>query len=119
MTTNDPAWVPDACTLPTVERPLRLAEFDDLFATAVRRVEPVTPTHARLHLRGAKGLAAAVRDLTARETECCSFFDFTVTPDTAGEGETVTLDVEVPPPYTDVLHALARRAGEIAAGQTP
>jgi hypothetical protein len=24
--------VPDACTLPAVERPLRLAEFDDLFA---------------------------------------------------------------------------------------
>jgi len=25
--------VPDVCTLPTAERPLRLAEFDELFAT--------------------------------------------------------------------------------------
>jgi len=32
------SWVPDACTLPTAERPLRLAELDDLFATAVRAV---------------------------------------------------------------------------------
>ena len=30
--------VPDACTLPTVDRPLRLAEFEDFFASAVRRV---------------------------------------------------------------------------------
>jgi hypothetical protein len=26
---------PDACSLPAAERPLRLAEFDDLFATEV------------------------------------------------------------------------------------
>jgi hypothetical protein len=119
MTTNDLAWVPDACSLPTVDRPLRLAEFDDLFATAVRRVEPATPTHARLHLSGATGLVATVRDLTARETECCSFFDFTVTPETAEKGETVILDIEVPAQYTDVLDALTRRASAVAAGQTP
>ena len=28
-------WVPEACTLPTVEQPLRLIEFDELFATAL------------------------------------------------------------------------------------
>ena len=39
MTNDEQVWVTDACTLPTVERPLRLAEFDDLFATAVRAVE--------------------------------------------------------------------------------
>ena len=27
------AWVPEACTLPTVEQPVRVAEFDELFAT--------------------------------------------------------------------------------------
>lgn len=32
--------VPAACTLPTAERPLRLAEFEELFATAVRGVRP-------------------------------------------------------------------------------
>ena len=38
------AWVPEACTLPTVEQPLRVAEFDELFATAVRPVERVDLT---------------------------------------------------------------------------
>jgi hypothetical protein len=31
-------WVPDACTLPTEEVPLRVAEFDALFASTLRRV---------------------------------------------------------------------------------
>jgi hypothetical protein len=95
--------IPDACTLPTAERPLRLAEFDDLFATAVRRVEPIDATHARWHLTGPAGLADRVRDLTARETECCSFFTFTISGD-------VIVDVEVPPAYADVLAALTQRA---------
>ena len=116
MTTRDLAWVPDSCSLPTAERPLRLAEFDDLFATAVRRVEPVTPTHARLHLAGATGLAATVRDLTARETECCSFFRFAVHPG-APEDETLTLDIEVPARYADVLAALVTQAHAAAAGR--
>src|SRR5437660_8971680 len=30
------SWVPQACTLPTVERPLRAAEFAALFAESVR-----------------------------------------------------------------------------------
>jgi hypothetical protein len=29
-------------------------------------------------LSGPVGLEASVRDLAVRETECCSFFDFTV-----------------------------------------
>ncbi|WP_406079134.1 hypothetical protein [Micromonospora sp. NBC_00858] len=83
--------VPDACTLPTVEQPLRLAEFDELFATAVRRVETLTATHARMTLIGEAGLtAAAVRDLTARETGCCSFFTFTIT-EPADDGEALIL----------------------------
>lgn len=103
--------VPDACTLPTAERPVRLREFDDLFAGAVRRVDPVTPTHTRMRLTGAAGLEATVRDLTAREAGCCSFLTFTVTPEPAEEGEALTLDVEVPPQYADVLASLAARAG--------
>jgi hypothetical protein len=67
--------IPDACTLPTVDRPLRLAEFDDLFATALRDVEILAPTHAGMRLSATVGLAERVRDLAARETECCSFFD--------------------------------------------
>ena len=111
--------VPDACTLPTVERPLRLAEFDDLFTTAVRQVDPVTPTHARMRLTGGAGLEATVRDLTARETACCSFFTFTVTREPARDGEALTLDVEVPPRYADVLASLAERAVTTALAGTP
>jgi hypothetical protein len=107
--------VPDACTLPTAERPLRLAEFDELFATAVRRVEPVTGEHVRMWLTGPAGLAQAVRDLTARETECCSFFAFTVTPEAAGDGEALWLDIAVPAQYTDVLDSLAQRAAAVSA----
>ncbi|GAA4263602.1 hypothetical protein [Dactylosporangium darangshiense] len=113
--------VPDACTLPTAAQPLRLAEFDALFTTAVREVETVSPTHARMQLTGPAGLEAAVRDLAARETECCSFFTFTITTQpTAGDGaEALTLDVEVPAAYTDVLASLAGRASAVAAGATP
>jgi hypothetical protein len=100
--------IPDDCTLPTAERPLRLAEFDALFATSLRQVEPVTSTEARMRLAGPAGLEATVRDLTARETECCSFFTFTVTREAAADGEAVTLDIEVPAPYADVLAALIR-----------
>ncbi|GAB3849332.1 hypothetical protein ACFPIJ_36450 [Dactylosporangium cerinum] len=103
--------IPDACTLPTVERPLRLAEFDDLFATAVRQVDVVSPTHARMRLTGPAGLEATVRDLTAREAACCSFFTFTFSVTPAEDGTAVTLDVQVPSPYADVLASLAGWAG--------
>jgi hypothetical protein len=96
----------DECTLPTAERPLRLAEFDALFAAAVRRVETLGPTHARLRLTGPAGLEATVRDLTARETECCSFFTFTTTAD----GENLVLDIQVPGACAEVLAALVERA---------
>lgn len=96
---------PQACTLPTAEQPLRLAEFTELFRHTVR-VEPVTPTSAWIHLSGPDGLAGQVRDLARRESECCSFFRFTVTED----GERVVLGVEVPPERADVLAALLRLA---------
>jgi hypothetical protein len=109
--------VPDACTLPTVDQPLRLAEFDDLFATAVRQVARIDAHHVRLRLAGPVGLAASVRDLTARETQCCSFFAFTVAPEQAADGEALTMDIEVPSQYADVLDSLAQRASTVAAGR--
>ena len=109
---------PDACTLPTAERPLRLAEFDNLFATAVRAVEPLDPGHVRMSLTGPAGLAEMVRDLTARETGCCSFFSFTVTPHPAADGEALTLDIAVPEAYVDVLGSLAQRAAAVSV-RTP
>ena len=91
----------DGCTLPTEQRPLRRAEFDALFTTLVRS-ERIAPGHLRLFLDADTG---AVRDLTNRETECCSFFRFTVSPQPSG----VVLDIEVPPVRVPVLDAIAAR----------
>jgi hypothetical protein len=96
--------VPEACTLPTGERPLRLAEFDTLFATALRDQRRLSPTRLRWRLEPAAEPTA--RDLTARESACCTFFTFTY----ARDSQTVRLDVEVPAAYVDVLDALAARA---------
>src|SRR6478752_975712 len=74
MTDVDDVWVPEACTLPTVDRPLRLSEFDDLFATSLQELSRISPTVLRWSFDPAAEEAA--RDLTARETECCSFFTF-------------------------------------------
>ncbi|MCO8275920.1 hypothetical protein M1L60_35610 [Actinoplanes sp. TRM 88003] len=95
-------WVPDACTLPTAQQPVRLAEFDELFARSLRGQERLSPTELRWDLDPAA--EAAARDLTARESECCSFFTFSF-----GVG----LIVEVPPAYVDVLDALERRAAAV------
>jgi len=100
----------DACTLPTADRPLRLAEFDALFATNLRRVEH-RDADVRLHLAGAEGLVEQVRDLAERETSCCSFFAFTLT----GTDQALTLDISVPPARQEILDALATRAEEISA----
>ncbi len=97
-----PVDVPDACTLPTAERPLREREFEKLCLDALDRHERVSAGHLRLSFVGDRRLDETVRDLAARENECCSFFDFTVTP-TAG---TVVLDVKVPAAHIAVLDGL-------------
>lgn len=98
--------MPEACTLPTVERPLRLAEFDELFVRSVLSVERLDPARLRLDLEPDASVAARAADLVVRETGCCSFFTFTLTA-TAG---TVRLDVAVPATQVDVLDAMADRA---------
>jgi hypothetical protein len=111
-------WVPaGSCTLPTGAQPLRVAEFDDLFASSLRSVEHsgAAATRARLVLSGDTGLATRARQLADAETACCSFFTFTLTPLAAGvPGETVVaLDIEVPPSRSDVLAALVQRADRL------
>ena len=114
MTSLD--WVaPQACTLPTTEQPLRVAEFDTLFAHLVA-VDRVDATRARLVLaagprRKADDFTAAVRDLTERESACCSFFTFVVD----GESDDLMLQVSVPQQHRDILKALAARAVEQSA----
>jgi hypothetical protein len=113
--------VPDACTLPTAEQPVRQAAFDDLFATALRGQHRLSPTRLRWELDPA--VATDARELARRESACCSFFTFTFAADTTADADTeagadaeaeadtgLRLDVEVPEPYVPVLDALAARA---------
>ena len=104
-------WVPPACALPSAERPLRVAEFDQLFASALQSVQRSGPASARLVFDAAA--EQATRMLTVRESECCSFFAFTIT----RAGDRVLLDVGVPPAQAQVLDALVARAHS-ACGST-
>jgi hypothetical protein len=104
MTDNDKWWTVQACTLSAVERPFRLAEFDDLFATALRGQERLSPTRLRWVLDPA--VESRARDLTGRESQCCSFFTFTFT-QTDGA---LVLDVQTPSSQTAVLDGLAELA---------
>ena len=99
-------WIPAACTLPTVERPTRVAEFDWLLGTAVRGVDRMDDTRLRLELDPTTDIAARAAQLAAKETACCSFFTFTLT----AEGAGVRLDVAVPEGRADILDAFAARA---------
>lgn len=99
----------DACTLPTVERPLRVAEFDDLFRQAVVSVER-DGLSTLLTLEGGRGLRDRVADLTARESQCCSFFEFSL--DDTDDG--LVLGIAVPATRTAILDALTDRALELS-----
>lgn len=98
------AWVPQACTLPTAEQPLRVAEFDRLFSSAVA-VDRPAPDRLTVVLTGGRDVANVARDLVARETRCCSFFAFSV----VERGDATELEVRVPPEQVAVLDAVAAR----------
>ncbi|WP_280401335.1 hypothetical protein [Nocardia carnea] len=97
-------WVSDDCTLPTVEQPTRVAEFDRFFADAVRDIR--RPASARLELVFAHDAEPVARDLAARESSCCSFFTF----DFTSTAEWSVMRVSVPASYIEVLDAFAARA---------
>jgi hypothetical protein len=96
---------PESCTLPSAERPVRAAEFADLLAGATRGARRPEPTRLQLDLAPGRETAARAAGLAAAETECCSFFTFTLT----AAGGTLTLDIAVPPAHAGVLDALAAR----------
>ncbi len=100
-------WVPDSCTLPTEQVPLRVAEFNDLFAQALRSLRRLEPTRLRLALADTTQIRTTVADLVAQETACCSFFDFTLT---HGHDGGLWVDVRVPAGREAVLDGLARQA---------
>jgi hypothetical protein len=95
-------WAPEACTLPTSQRPLRVAEFDDLF---VHVQSSVRLESTRLDLVLPRGVEADARDLAQRESACCSFFMFEF--DSAGDD--VVMHLGVPPTQVEVLDAIEVR----------
>lgn len=110
MTTADEGnWASQACTLPTAEQPLRIADFDNLFSEGLRDLKRQSPTQLTMTLDPATEKTA--RDLAARETNCCSFFGFTFTP---ADSETLQLQITVPPAHIEVLDALTARAANAA-----
>jgi hypothetical protein len=113
---NDSAaeLIAGACTLPTIEQPLRGAEFAALFASAVREVVRSGPTH--LLLRIDSSAEATARDLTDREQACCSFFDFTFAP--AEAVSFLWLHIAVPVPYVPVLDSIEERARSAISAPT-
>ncbi|GAA2624767.1 hypothetical protein SMC26_18410 [Actinomadura fulvescens] len=102
----DQEWAPDACTLPTAERPLRTAEFDKVFTKTVTRAEFMEPARLRLSLSAGPRATGEIAALLAAETACCSFFTFTLTI----AAETTSLEVTVPARRTDVLNGFAAQA---------
>jgi hypothetical protein len=98
--------IPESCTLPTAERPLRLREFEALLTTAVHQVGRESETRLTLHLGGDESLEGQTRALVDREASCCSFFDFTVNPKSDG----VVLGIGVPVQHADILDSLQAMA---------
>lgn len=103
-------WVPEACSLPSAEQPLRVAEFDGLFASALRGSVRRGSTWLRLLLVGDTEVGARIRDLVARESQCCSFFTFDVSRSGAGWD----VDVRVPESHVAVLDSIEQRAAAAA-----
>jgi hypothetical protein len=105
------------CTLSPNEMGGRLAEWHQLFAAHLRGIDRPAPRRLRLVLAAGAGLES-VRDLVAREHQCCAFMAFAVTP---GDGE-LLVDVEVPAaaaPTLDGLAGLARRAAPAGRAAGP
>jgi hypothetical protein len=93
-------WAPSSCSLPTIERPLREREFENLFASSLTGAVRTSSTGAELTLT-VESLPHA-RDLAARETSCCSFFSFKIR-EVGGEA---VMSITVPPAHTAVIGAL-------------
>jgi hypothetical protein len=99
--------VEDSCTLPAAAQPSRLSEFDELFRRQSSPPRRINPRQVEFTFAGADGLYAQVTDLVARESACCSFFEFAIE---EGDQDHLMLRVGVPASRTDVLEALTDQA---------
>ena len=107
--------IEDFCTLPTAAQPMRVKEFDELFRYQVGQPRRIGPHRVEFSFPSADGLSAQVSDLVARESACCSFFEFTIE---AVDQDRLVLRVGVPASRVDVLQALTARAAA-AFGEDP
>lgn len=107
--------IEDFCTLPTAAQPMRVKEFDELFRYQVGQPRRTGPHRVEFSFPSADGLSAQVSDLVARESACCSFFEFTIE---AVDQDRLVLRVGVPASRVDVLKGLTDRAAA-AFGEDP
>ena len=96
-------WAPDTCTLPTAQRPLRVMEFDELFASVLRKTRAQA---TRLDLVLPPEVEAEARSLAERESACCSFFTFEFEP----SGGYIVMHISVRPDQVEALDAIEARA---------
>jgi hypothetical protein len=99
-----------ACTLPTAEQPLRMAEFDEFFQTAVQRW--TRPRATALDLVIPQKIESFARDLAEREASCCSFFRFDFEPTAQG----LVMRIGVSESHVEVLDALQAQVSTFVGG---
>jgi hypothetical protein len=108
--TMNPWNIEDFCTLPAAAQPVRLTEFDELFRSQIRPPRRIDAHRVEFTFANANELYAHVSDLVARETACCSFFEFTINEDALADQDHLLLRIGVPASRDDVLQALTERA---------
>jgi hypothetical protein len=93
---------PAACTLPIAQRLLRVAEFDDLFASGRWYRRTLT---TQLDIAIAPEATPWARGLAERESGCCSFFSF----EFDAVGGDLVMRIGVPTSHVAGLDALETR----------
>ena len=106
----NPWIVEDFCTLPVAAQPFRLMEFEELFRSQTRPPRRIDAHRVEFTFANANDLYAHVSDLVARESACCSFFEFTINEDASADQDHLILQIGVPANRDEVLEALAERA---------
>jgi hypothetical protein len=100
------------CTLPTAAQPMRLQQFDELFRRQIAPPRWIGQHRVELAFPNIEGLYAELSDLVARESECCSFFEFVIDqhPSQTVNEDQLVLHIGVPASRDEVLQALTKRA---------
>jgi MerR family copper efflux transcriptional regulator len=98
--------IPLACSLTAGDQADRRLEFGAILRRGLLARED-TPRGIRLRFRTSPGLQQDLVDLTNREKECCSFFDFRIE---SFQGE-IVLEVGAPPEARPIVEELFASEG--------